>query len=284
MFEGPDDEKDDDEIASPHVSRPISFLAAAAWTIAIGLILPLAISITEGARPGAAVDSVNLTACIVLAYSVLVFGILRVYAPHASVRDVLGVRPASPVASLLAILAGAALIPALSVIDDFMAKRFPLAPEELERLEKMMTTTTIAQRVVLIVGFGVVVPLAEELFFRGALFSGLRRGRAEGIAVLVCAAFQALSHLDQRSLLTTLVVGLFASWLRGRSGSVVPSALAIVTYNAVQVMAEVMGKGDVTFGPRIAVGSAVAAAVFTWGAGMIFASDSRAERGRLLDA
>jgi hypothetical protein len=207
-----------------------------------------------------------------------------VYAPAASVREVLGVRVSSPVATLLAMAGGVALCPALSVIDDYMTKRFPMTPEELERIEKMTHATTIPERVVLLVAFGIVIPVSEELFFRGALFGGLRRGRAEGLAVLGSAAFYALSHLDVRSLLTTLVLGLFAAWLRGRSGSVVPSALAIVAYSTVPLIPEMMGKEDLVFGPRVAVGGAVAAAVLTWGAGMVFARDARAERGRLLDA
>jgi membrane protease YdiL (CAAX protease family) len=283
MFEGPDHDQDDEEISLAQTSRPISFIAAAAWTIAVGLLVQLAIQITDSARPGAAVDMVNLTACILLAYSTLIFAMLRVYAPHASVREVLGVRWASPIATFLSVAAGVVLIPALSVVDDYMTKRFPSSADETEMIEKLLHAGTLAERVVLIVSIGVVMPLTKELFFRGALFGGLRRGRPEGLAVIATAAFFAMS-LDPRALLTSLVLGLFASWLRGRSGSIVPSALALIAYNAVQVVPEVIGKGDPVFGPRIAVGGAVVAAVLTWGAGMIFARDSRAERGRLLDA
>ena len=283
MFEGPNHDKDG-SLGLTHPSRPISFFAAAAWTIAVGFVLQVAVQITDGARPGAAVDMVNLTACFVLAYSVLLFAILRVYAPDASVREVLGVRVASPLATLLAVAAGVALCPALGVVDDYMTKRFPPAQEDTDVIEKLLQASTLAERIVLVVALSVVIPLSKEIFFRGALFGGLRRGRAEGLAVLGSAAFFAMSQLDPRSFLTSLVLGLFASWLRGRSGSIVPAALAVIAYNAAEVVPDVLGKGEVSFGPRVAGGGAVAAAVLSWGAGMIFARDRRAETGRLLDA
>jgi hypothetical protein len=283
MSEDDHDEHDDDE----HVSasgRPMSFLAAAAWTIGIGLSARIAVEVTAGARPGAEDDLVNLTACYVLACSALLFGMLRLYSPHASLRDVLGMRATSPSGVLLSIAGGVVLYPALDLIDTYVTKRFPPSAEETERVGRLMQATTIGQRVVLLVSLMVVFPFFEEIFFRGGLFRGLRRARPEGLAVIASAAFYAMSHGDPRVLATTFILGLFTAWLRGRSGSVLPSIAANVAYNAVPLLPIALGKGDVNLGPKVAIAGAIAAAVFAWGAGMIFASDLRAERGRLLDA
>jgi membrane protease YdiL (CAAX protease family) len=283
MFERPDQDKRD-SLGLPHVSRPISFVAAAAWTIGVVLLLVLALTITESARPGASLDVVNLTACIVLTYSVTLFAMLRVYAPTASVREVLGVRASSPLATLLAAASGVALCPALGVVEDFLTKRFPLPTEESDLVQNLLQTNSLVGQIVFVLAFAVVVPVSEELFFRGALFGGLRRGRAEGIAVLATAVFFAASELSPREVLTAFVLGLFASWLRGRSGSIVPSVLAVMAYNAAKVLPSVIARRDVSFGPRMAVGGVVVAAVLSWAAGAIFARDPRAETGRLLDA
>jgi membrane protease YdiL (CAAX protease family) len=265
------DEDDDAEL--PHAGRPMSFLAASAWTIAAGLVSQIVVAITDAARPGAEGDLVNLTACIVLAYSVLIFGILRVYAPEASLRDVLGVRATSPWALLLSIAGGVALYPALDVIDDFINKRFPISADETERLDKLMQAATIRERVVLGVSLVVALPLFEELFYRGALFRGLRRARPEGLAVLTSAAFYAMSRGDLRGLPTAFVLGLFVGWLRGRSGSIAPSIAAHAAYNALPLVPIVLlgRKEEMTFGPKYAIGGAIAAAVCAWGAGMVYA-------------
>jgi membrane protease YdiL (CAAX protease family) len=129
-----------------------------------------------------------------------------------------------------------------------------------------------------------VIPLGDQLFFNGIVFRGLRRGQAEGLAVLGSAALYALSRGDLRSLPTGLVLGLFAAWLRGRSGSLVPAVLAHVALNAVPLVPIALGKGEIEFGPRVAVGGVIVAAFCAWGAGMVFRRDERAEEGRLLDA
>jgi hypothetical protein len=64
---------------------------------------------------------------------------------------------------------------------------------------------------------------------------------------------------------------------------VTPALLAHVALNAVPLVPIALGKGEVEFGPRVAVGGVIAAAFCAWGAGMIFRGDERAERGRLLD-
>jgi membrane protease YdiL (CAAX protease family) len=274
-----------EDLGEPQASRPISFLGAAFWTFAIGFLVAIAVQVTNDARPGASDDLVNITACCVLAYSVLLFAMLRVYAPEVSVREVLGVRPVSPVGSILATIAGAATCVGMSVVDEAMSKRFPLSEEDAERIERLLKMSTVGERVVLIASVAVVIPLCEELFFRGALFGGLRRGRAEGMAVLASAAFFALSRFVQPSAVVSgFVLGLLAGWVRGRSGSLLPAVLANAAYSVVPLLPVAMGKPDYDVGPKGAVVGVVVAAVAAGLAGWIFGRDPRAERGRYLDA
>jgi membrane protease YdiL (CAAX protease family) len=274
----------DDDLEPARAARPMTFLAAAAWSIALGLGTSVILEITESARPGAAADLVNITICRVVSFSVFLFVMLRFYAPHSSIRDVLGVREVSPLAGALAIAVGALLYPGLSIIDDAIDKRFPLPAEESELLDQLMDVTSFRGRLILFASLVVVIPLCEELFFRGILFRGLRRGRAEGLAVLGSAVLYGLSRGDFRSLPTGLVLGLLTGWLRGRSGSLVPAVLAHAALNAAPLVPLVMGKGETTLGPRYAVAGVVAAGLCAWVTALLFARDARAEQSRLLDA
>ncbi|MGO8992608.1 MAG: type II CAAX prenyl endopeptidase Rce1 family protein [Polyangiaceae bacterium] len=274
----------DDDLEAPRSARRMTFLAGAAWSIALGLAWNVLMEITESARPGASADLVNITACKVLASSVFLFLMLRVYAPQSSIRDVLGVRDVSVLAVTLAAAVGALLYPGLSMIDDAVTKRFPVPAEESDLVEKLMSVTSLRERLVLFASIVLVIPLCEELFFRGVLFRGLRRGRPEGLAVLGVAALYGFSHGDIRSLPTSLVIGLVTAWLRGRSGSLVPSVFAHVAFYAVPLVPMAFGRGEIVFGGRVVVGAVVTAGICAWVLSLIFARDGRAEDARLLDA
>ena len=274
----------DDDLEPSRSARPMTFLAAAAWSIALGLGTSVVLELTESARPGAAADLVNFTVCRVVAFSVFLFVMLRIYAPQSSIRDVLGVRAVSPLAAVLAIALGALVAPGLSMIDDAIEKRFPVSTEDSDLLSQLLDVSSPRARVVLFASFVVVIPLCEELFFRGILFRGMRRGRAEGLAVLGSAVLYGLSRVDFRSLPTGLVLGLLTGWLRGRSGSLVPPVLAHTALYAALLVPVLIGRGEVAVGGRVAVAAMIAAGVCAWVTAILFARDERAEHGRLLDA
>lgn len=67
----------------------------------------------------------------------------------------------------------------------------------------------------------VLIPLGEELVFRGVLLGSLLEGLDEAWAVAIQAAIFAAVH-PLRAYPQTFVVGLLAGWLRVRSGSLLP--------------------------------------------------------------
>lgn len=263
--------------------RSMSFLAAAGWTISLVLAMGIVVQVTESARPGAIGDLVNDTACQVFAYSLLLFAMVRVYAPTTPMRVALGVRAASPLHVVLAAVAGAGLAPALSVADDVLAKRFPQSSEEIEALTKLLTAASLGSRVALVVCLVIAIPIIEELFFRGILFGGLRRGRTMGVAMLASTMYYATAQLSPRAFVATASIGLVLAWLRAQSGSVVSSIAAHVAFQAVQV-APLVRTGDPSIDivyPRtwIAGGAAVAAIALVV-ARALAARDARAVAAR----
>ncbi len=244
--------------------RPISFVAGAGWAISATLLLDVAVAITEYARPGALRDLVSLTGCHVLTYSMIFFMMLRVYEPDADVRQVLALRPAPLAVFPLAAAIGAGVYPALSILDDLASKRFPPSPEEQELIGSLMASTTTFQRVALVMALVILMPTAEELFFRGILFGGLHRGRPAGLAILASAVYFAAARGGVRAFGSMILLGLVLAWLRQRAGSVLVSLTAHIAFFAVPVVPLVLGRdpmADQVYGTAWILGGIGAAAL-----------------------
>ncbi len=93
---------------------------------------------------------------------------------------------------------------------------------------------------VLLLAAGLGAPLAEEMLFRGFLYSGLRASPL-GFAgtALVTALFWTSLHATYSpyGLVLLLMIGLYFAWLRERSGSVWLSIAAHAVYNGLIVLA-----------------------------------------------
>jgi uncharacterized protein len=79
---------------------------------------------------------------------------------------------------------------------------------------------------ILAVLVAVVVPIGEEIFFRGLALGALRRALNRHVAVVVSALFFALAHLQAVELLPILVLGLVLGYLYDLTGSLVPGMIA----------------------------------------------------------
>lgn len=221
--------------------RPISFFAGASWSIALTLVLQLLVKLTDDARPGAADDLVSYTACDLLAVSLVLFAMVRVYAPTLPLRRVLAVRRVSPIHVILSAVAGAGIAPAMAGVDALIEKRYPLDAAEAER-QTHMVSAVMGGRATLAIALVLALPIAEELFFRGILFGGLRRGRTQGLTVLATTVFFACARLDPRAICTLFVLGLVLASLRSQSGSVISSSFAHAAFYAVPIVPILLGR------------------------------------------
>jgi membrane protease YdiL (CAAX protease family) len=270
---------DEMQSADPGERRPISFLAAAAWTIGLVMLVSVAVGVTEAARPGAIGDLVNYTACHVLAYSLVLFVMLRVYAPASPMRNALAMRPVSPLHVILSLIVGGALEPALSTAEAMVAKYYPLSAEDVEVTTKLLTAGTPTARVMLVFALVVAVPLTEELFFRGMIFGGLRKGREAGVAMLASAIYFSASQLTPRTLPTAFIFGLVLAWLRAQSGSVISAIAAHVALAAVEIAPLARGadpSADVTYPRSITTGGIAVALVALLLAKLVSTKSARA--------
>ncbi|MDB4944075.1 MAG: hypothetical protein JWP97_3609 [Labilithrix sp.] len=241
--------------------RPLSFLAAASWTLVVAITVGVAVAIIDAVHPGAFDDVVTIAACKVLAYSLALFGLLRMHDPTASIRAFVGLRRPPFLVALLALVAGAGLAPGAMWLNELFARRFPATPEETQQLEHVFGAETLGKKVALVVALVVIMPVADELFFRGALFTPLKRGRRAHIVILATAAYDTLlGGVSPRVLASMLATSLVIAWIRAVSGSVVPSVLARVGFFAVQIVPLVLVADDRLSGRVVLAATALALA------------------------
>ncbi|HYM68143.1 MAG TPA: CPBP family intramembrane glutamic endopeptidase [bacterium] len=90
-------------------------------------------------------------------------------------------------------------------------------------LPQLHQTGEIAVLAVLV---GVVVPIGEEIFFRGLTFGALRRLMNRHLAVLLSALFFAAAHLEPVALLPIVLLGVVLAYTYDYTGSLVPGMIA----------------------------------------------------------
>jgi membrane protease YdiL (CAAX protease family) len=266
-----------------HQERPLSFLAAAFWTLLVAIFLGVMIAIIDAAHPGAMVDVVTVATCKLLAYSMVLFAILRVHEPDSSIRHLLALRRPPAILVILGAAVGAGLSPAAMWLDGLFAKRFPPSQLELEAYERIFDAPTPGKKIALLLALVVVMPVCDELFFRGALFTPLKRGRRAETVILATAAYDTLlGGASAREIASILVTALAISWMRAVSGSVFPSVAARVVFFGVQVVPLVLVREAKITG-AIALGGVAAAAISLGGIAAVAKRSARALDARLED-
>jgi hypothetical protein len=91
--------------------------------------------------------------------------------------------------------------------------------------------------IVLLLLVAVVVPIVEELFFRGMIYPLLRYRWGAGVAISVSAAIFAAFHFVPLLMPALFFVGLILGYLRERSGSVLPGVLLHAMQNGIALLA-----------------------------------------------
>jgi uncharacterized protein len=221
--------------------RPLSVGSAAIWTLLAILLDLLFVSVTEAGREGALYDLVSRTACQGLAYSIAFFGILRLHEPETSIRHVLALRTPSIFGILLALVVGAAMSLPSEWFDRMLEVKFPRSLAEKEALERILAVSTLGKKIALFTTIVVLGPAFDELFFRGVMFTPLRRTRTLASVILITAGLEMFGSLSARAMLSIAAPTLVFAWLRGRTGSIWAPLTARMAYYGVGVVPLVLG-------------------------------------------
>jgi membrane protease YdiL (CAAX protease family) len=125
-------------------------------------------------------------------------------------------------------------------------------------------------------------PLAEELFFRGALFTAQRRHATTFVTVSTTSLLFTLFHPEPRAWAPILPLALVIGWVRARSGSLFTALLVHAGFNATALaMTRVFPSDDAPPVPLVAGG--LVAAVVLAGLLWLLGNGEKARYARELD-
>ena len=159
MSSDPDDD-DSPDSGAPTGPRPMTALAATAWTVLATMLLGLFVTVLAGMRPGSEHDIVSGVACQGLAYLITLFLVLRVHAPDAGVRDFVGMRPTSVLFVPLAIGIGLAAHAPTDALFNAIERRWPSHVED--HIVELFWAATFPKRAAMAIAIILVGPALER--------------------------------------------------------------------------------------------------------------------------
>ncbi len=224
---------------SPAVAFPPRLWSRAnGWvTLMVFLVLYFGLSLGAGLMVSMDSDPFWLTFSALISNAIACFGsvllVNRWFKKHS--LTAIGFRKTSKTWILIALSAGIGLMMLRALLAGLILLLFPSMIEGTEILQDAFVTnntTLVSQLITLLLG-GFVIPIGEELFFRGFLHNWLRNRLAMWPAILVSAFIFSVFHLIPLQMLMVFPMGVMTAWLYEKSKSLAaPIALHIVN-NAV---------------------------------------------------
>ena len=224
----------------------LSLAAALGWTLGATVLLRFSVTLLETLRPGVTSDVVSLAGCEAAVYLLACFGVLALHAPTASTGSAFGLRPSHPAMPVFGAALGLSLLLPSESLRQLTERFVPETEQELAYRSALLTAQSTPRAVLLIISVACVVPLVEELFFRGALFGGLRRATSASVAALASTLFFVIAHLNPKLWPQLLVVAVVLGYLRAATGSLFACIALHVAFNGATVAAHLSGVVSVT--------------------------------------
>jgi membrane protease YdiL (CAAX protease family) len=202
--------------------------------------------------------------------------------PGQSWSELFAMRGASVPSLVVALLLGVALCPPAERLALVIHTQFPLPKELLEEQEAMVRIRSPLHGALLYLVAAGAGPLAEELFFRGALFTAMKRHATTLSTVVTTALLFTLFHPDPRAWVPILPLALVLGMVRARTGSLFTALLVHGGFNATALaMTRLLPSATAPAWPLVIGGlaAAVVLAVALW----LLGNGGRAKHARELD-
>lgn len=273
--DGGDDEIPDSERSG---ERTMNVIEATLWALLSMMVLHTAGQMVLRLIPAFATDRGGFSLLQVVVYLFLLVGIRSIYFPKTRLSLMFGaVRPSSWVYYPIGVLLGLALQFPTSALYEAALARWPV-PSQGSEIMRGFFEGPMYQQVATVLGLVIFTPLIEEAFFRGALFSGLRRRYSPVWATVAVAALFAAVHVQPHLFLPIGIIGAALAFLRHASGSLWPGFVAHASYNAFTIFALTIGKDrpwvQVTPVSWVLVGTAISAGLLA----LVYHLDARSPR------
>lgn len=244
---------------------PFGVLLATLWMSTAFFWMLLGALLLGALREQALSDMVSLGALSAAVFLLTAALLVARHPAGPSVRLALGLRPVVPLVIPLAFLGGILFqIPAEGIFS-WQSAYLPGAAEAAQkRLELLLPHGTL-HAIALLVVLSILVPFAEEAFFRGAVFGALRRSGQRSVrAALITGVGFTLSHFDLAMLLPIGLVAAFLGFLRARTGSLWPSIFGHVGFNLATMLPLALGANPAPTSSKLSAPVAFDVTSFEW--------------------
>ncbi|MFA6807371.1 MAG: type II CAAX endopeptidase family protein [Eubacteriales bacterium] len=131
---------------------------------------------------------------------------------------------------LLGLFAGVLLFLGVGYFGNLLTKVFG-EPELQSFALAIDGADAVWQLVLLVILGGILIPIKEEMIFRGLIFPPLKRAYGSGKGIWITALFFAAFHFDLIRFLPIMLGGLVLTWLYNKTSSIIPSIIAHGTWN-----------------------------------------------------
>ncbi|MET0344055.1 MAG: CPBP family intramembrane glutamic endopeptidase [Polyangiales bacterium] len=163
---------------------------------------------------------------------------LRMFDPETPLVEAVAMRPVRPLTLGVCFAAGVCLqLPLTELANALHAYVF--GPDPLEQqlaLQNMLEARTLVQGLTVVGCIAAVVPLMEELLFRGFFLFGLARRYGNGFALIVSSCFFGIVHMAAVPAVYATVAGLVLGVLALATRSVWPGVAVHAAINALPVL------------------------------------------------
>lgn len=215
--------------------RPLGPIAAAAWSAAYLILFYIGLVVVMLLRPGSQHDQVNVAFLDLATVLLVVLLIARVHAPNGAVRDILGARPLGFLPSLVAAFTGVAMVLPVRALEQLLARKFPIPEAQMTEMVRGIGSLGARERMAGAILAALLPPIADELFFRGALATGVARLHGRRVALLTSSIACALVYATNgwQFVPSSLLVALLLGHARFATGSLLaPLAVSLAWHGA----------------------------------------------------
>jgi sodium transport system permease protein len=162
---------------------------------------------------------------------------------NVDVRSALGLAVPSGSSLLAAVLMGGSAWLLVSGLVELTLARFFDVRDFAESMRRTLMSSPRPLGINLFL-FAATPAICEEVLFRGAILSGLRRGLKPWGAAIACGLLFGLFHLRPLQMLPTALLGVILSWLVIASGSIIPAMVFHFLNNAAAIVLTSFGWDD----------------------------------------
>lgn len=99
---------------------------------------------------------------------------------------------------------------------------------------------SLAYNLLLFVIITLIVPISEEIFYRGFLFNWMKQNRPLWIAIIFSSLFFAMSHIIPSQIIMVFTLGLVITWVYHKSGSIWTAITIHIVNNALGTLVAIL--------------------------------------------